>query len=82
MTKHLYLVKPIESDSAWPPGFWYDCAFGFVVRADSKREARKICSTYCGDEGPDVWFNKSRTTCEEILPEGNSEMILQMFING
>jgi hypothetical protein len=42
----LWLLRPKEGRSHWEP--WYDKAFGFVVRANSETEARKLAS---GDAG-------------------------------
>ena len=62
----LWLLRPINiyGDSPWNP--WHDKAFGFVVRADTEQEARKLANEESGDENynePDVWFKQEFTLC-------------------
>jgi hypothetical protein len=68
----LYLLRPLTD---WDP--WYDKVFGFVVRASSPVEAREMAANECGDEGAAVWLDPENTTCEELLAEGESVVILR-----
>ena len=49
---HLYPKENIEGENPWSP--WYDKAFGFVVRAETEEEARKLANEEGGDEVGDV----------------------------
>ncbi len=46
----LYILRPIE-DSVEYGRFTYDCAFGFVVRAKSPKQARTLAALHAGCEG-------------------------------
>ena len=70
----LYILRPIRF---WSP--WYDKAFGFVVRATSESEARKVASEGAGDEGNAVWLDPEKTTCYILNTEGPSEIIIRDF---
>ena len=60
----------------------WDEAAGFVVRADSKKAARKIASSQCGNEGPEAWMDAKQVSCRELKQEGELEMILRDFLHG
>ena len=73
-----------KAEGAWSP--WYDKAFGFVVRAEDENEARVIADSNAGAEnetwGTDKvhpWLDPRQSTCEELLPDGPSGLILQDF---
>jgi hypothetical protein len=69
----------------WKP--WYDKAFGFVVRAESENDARALAQAAGGDEvydasfirGVPAWLNPEFSICEELLPEGEAQVILHDF---
>ncbi len=76
----LYLLKAQEdlayADDPWKP--WYDKAFGFVVRATSRDEARQIADANAGKENFDhyedlieikrhPWLDIKYSTCQELL---------------
>ena len=67
MTK-LYLLR-LNEDTVAESTFGYDIARGFVVRALSPHQARTFASECCGDEGPDVWLNRTQSTCKLLTPE-------------
>jgi hypothetical protein len=49
--KLLYLLKPNEKlgeQNPWKP--WYDKCFGFIICAESEKEARTIAACNDGDE--------------------------------
>ncbi len=71
---NLYILKPVEH---WVP--WYDKCFGVIVRADTERKARELASEQHGDEGPEVWLNSEKTTCEYLMAEGEQEVIMINF---
>lgn len=60
----------------------YDENGGFVIRASSSLSARKIASQNHSDEGAEVWLDKTKTTCSQILEEGELEIILTDFRAG
>ena len=70
----LWLLKPYED---WEP--WFDKAFGFVIRAETEEAARAIASENAGDEGGTPWLLSSHTSCVELLPEGESGLVLRDF---
>jgi len=57
----------------------YDELRGVVVRAESSRQARRLASSYRGDEGEDVWMDKNQTTCRQVKNDGKPEVILCDF---
>ena len=87
----LWILRPIEGVEDWDP--WYDKSFGHIVRAESEEEARGIVSGksevfdcdndsfegFYGDEGPDVWLSKDKTTCVELTANGGVEHIMVDF---
>lgn len=88
----LYLIRPNEDlpkdDNPWEP--WYDKAFGFVVRAETEQQARRMAQDNHGDEN-DVWGENSvthciepwlkdkYTSCVEITQDGPAEMIIRDY---
>ncbi len=79
----LFILRPIRKDGvedAWTP--WYDKAFGFIVRTDTEEKARTLADDMAGDENRDgdhPWLDPSQSTCEELLPEGDEELLLKDF---
>lgn len=72
--KKLYLVKKIEE---WSP--WYDSVNGFVIRAVSEGQARSIASSKSAGEGSFAWLDPSKTSCEELLTDGEVEVVICDF---
>lgn len=68
----LWELYPVED---WKP--WYDRAFGFVVRAETELEARKLAAGDAGNEGSDVWLNEKLTSCDELFIEGDHEIVIR-----
>ena len=60
----------------------YDEAFGFVVRAISAREARRLASEQAGDEGADAWLDSKKSTCEILRDRGKVGVIIRDFNAG
>jgi len=89
----LWILRPKETmpegqGSPWEP--WDDKAFGFVVRAETESDARKLANADGGDEcgpvrnkyyrtGGDPWLNPEFSTCEELHPEGEAGVVMQHF---
>ena len=83
----LFELRPVENlpdnDNPWIP--WYDKCFGFIIRADSEIEARIIANENAGDENGWVsenktyWKQSKYSTCIELKPVGESEMIMMDF---
>jgi hypothetical protein len=80
----LWILRPVEGlayniDNPWEP--WYDKAFGFVVRADTEEEARKLAESDSGDEsyGGTPWLDAALSTCAELLPEGDACVVMKDF---
>ena len=70
----LWILRPVED---WEP--WYDKAFGFIVCAETKKEARKLASSDAGNEGKEVWFDSKLTSCKELKPIKKKRIILKDF---
>ncbi len=74
----LYLLQNPDHDDRK-----HDIACGFVIRAKSPKEARKIASQQCGDEGPGTWLDPEMSSCLRIPVESvHSEVILRDFNAG
>lgn len=74
----LWLLKPIENETGKK---WYnkrDANTGFVIRAETEHEARILANetilfNYNHD---DEWLNVLKTTCKELLPDGEKGLVL------
>ena len=78
----LWLLRPIENTllDPWEP--WYDKAFGFVVRAETEADARRLAGEQAGDEKSknlNPWTDDDYSTCEELTAEGEAEVMIQDF---
>lgn len=80
----LWLLRPEEGlggrPSPWEP--WYDKAFGFVVRANSEAEARKLAHEGAGDEnrsGKSPWLTSAYSTCVRLPSKGEAGVVMQDF---
>lgn len=88
----LWLLQPLNglppSDDPWEP--WYDKAFGFVVRAETEEEARKLANDDGGDEtgpysqkvyrtGGNPWLDPKYSSCEELTADGASGVVIRDF---
>ena len=91
----LWLLKPrqkwwdtiaedtVKEESPWYP--WFDCNFGFVIRAEDETTARAIAQTNAADECKNerhqktilAWADEKYSTCEELLPKGEVKVILR-----
>lgn len=69
---NLYILRPIEN---WKS--WYDKCFGVILQAETEEAARKLASECNGDEGPDVWLNPDKTSCN-ILTAGDKEKVIMI----
>lgn len=83
-TMKLWLLQPKDlppGNDPWHP--WYDKAFGFVVRAETEREARDIAHDCAGDENRDPraqpWKDAAYSTCVELTIDGEAGMVLRNF---
>ncbi len=82
----LWLLKPRDDlpvlDNPWTPS--YDRVFGFVVRAESEEEARRMV-TRSGETGaevirhPDAWLSNDYSICMELTPDGEANIILRDY---
>ncbi len=77
----LWILRPFASrlDDPWDP--CYDKAFGFVVRAETEAEARELADTQAGDENDDgqPWKDAKYSACDELLAEGDAEIVMRDF---
>ena len=89
----LWLLRPVEDlekgDNPWEP--WYDKVFGFVIRAESEKDARSTAQDEAGDETrgrfmgkktadtTQPWLEKKYSTCMELTTEGVAGLIIKDF---
>jgi hypothetical protein len=74
----LWILKPVnEYRPPWTPQ--HDKAFGFVVRAETEPEAREFAKEVAGYEGAAAWNDPEYSTCIELTPDGESEVIMIDF---
>jgi hypothetical protein len=73
-TSKLYLLRPVEGDLLWEP--WYDKIFGLVIRAKTKKQARKMASLQAGYETADAWLNPAHSTCKKLNTAGKDEIVI------
>ena len=66
MKHNIYLIKPTASVKRSMPN--YDIYKGFVIIADSYRDARSKC--WHGDEGKRVWLDP-KLSCIKKIGESN-----------
>ncbi len=76
------ICPDVNSDPGGPWGSGHDCAHGFVVRAQTQYSARAIAAGKPGDEGHEAWLDETLTRCEELTPQGESEIVLRDFHAG
>jgi hypothetical protein len=84
----LYILRPKDNlpkdDNPWIP--WFDKCFGFVIRAASEADARRIADANAGDENRfsnakigNPWLDANYSTCEELDNNGGEGVILRDF---
>lgn len=81
----LWILRPrgkteLQSDNPWNP--WYDKTFGFVVRAETERDARQLCQQAAEHElygACQPWLDEAYSTCQELLADGDAEIIISDF---
>jgi hypothetical protein len=74
----LWLLQPVnESLKPWTP--WFDCMFGFVVRARDEEAARRLASSKAGDEGPEAWLAPESSTCVELMADGPEGVVMEDY---
>lgn len=91
----LWILRPID-DMVNRPGtehpIWsWDCAYGFVVRAESEITARQAIvearnkddwRVMAGDEREAVWLDPKLTSCVELTTEGEPGILMRDFLAG
>ena len=78
----MWILRPIEGlvNDPWKPS--YDKAHGFIVRAATEMEARKMVDGMGGDEEKEAkqpWFDRRYSTCKELKPAGKAGLIMMDF---
>ena len=80
----LWILSPVKTlqdrDNPWKP--WYDKAFGFVVRAETEEEARRLANEKAGDENRyemRTWLDSTYSTCKPLTYEGTPEVVMRDF---
>lgn len=67
----IFILRRLEEEPE------YDAVNGFVIRAGSHAHARRIASENAKDEGPSVWMDVDRSTCNQIGEKGLDGVILK-----
>lgn len=87
----LWILKPAKDFAVCLPrvgdpwGNCWDCYLGFVVRAETELDARKIASqARGGDESRavNVWLDEKYTICGELLASGDPGIVMSDFNSG
>lgn len=76
----LWILRPAKESLLWNP--WYDKAFGFVIRAETEEDARRIAQENAGDEtryNAPAWTDPVNSTCIELTADGPEEEIMRDF---
>lgn len=73
----LYILRPVKDDELWYP--WYDKSFGFIVCAESPKQARLLASTKCGEEGEEAWLDAAHSICSQLKPSKKTGIVMQDF---
>jgi hypothetical protein len=60
----------------------YDTADGFVVRARSASEARRLAALQAGDEAGAYWRDAKRSKCKMLRAKGRAGVILRDYHGG
>lgn len=86
MTKLYLLTRNYnkgDNDNPLNPwrGIW-DCAYGFVVRANNESEARQLAANEGGNEGDEAWRDSHWSRCVELMPVGDVGVVLRDFHAG
>ena len=63
-------------------GCGYDEHRGFIMRARSAKKARAMAAGAAADEGPNVWRDATRSTCEELTLDGAEGVVMSDFNAG
>ena len=75
----LFLLRPTRS--AWKRFTW-DMVHGFVIRAKDAKHARQLASEKAVPlETSSLWKNPRLTSCTELDPEGEHEIILSNYVS-
>lgn len=86
----LWLLEPLEDEShPFMAGPWdasRDYFQGFLIRAASEAEARKIAAENGGDEtkqvpGLNPWLDFKSSSCKEVTAEGEPGVVMFDFLN-
>lgn len=67
---------------AYRDDWGWDCVSGFVIRAESEKQARAIAAANSGDEGASTWTDPEVSKCEILRPDGESGIIMRDFHAG
>lgn len=75
----LWLLTPGQDQSRWK--HWIAVAGGFVIRAESEADARRVAADNCGEEGADAWLLPSLSSCNELEPASIAGLVLRDFVD-
>jgi len=66
----LYILNNITSGPS------FEINHTIVVRAKSPERAHQLASSVAIDEGPQIWLDPEKSTCEWLESKGNEEVII------
>ena len=85
----LWLLRPaVPAMNRNPWASEYDCAYGFVVSAETEAEARRLAQAQGGDEtgfpkgSRPTWKDAAYTTCDELTPGSEPGIVMRDFVAG
>lgn len=84
----LWILRPIDAtvsiviNDLKVKQWTWDCAYGFVVRAETESEARTFAGKEAGDEEATPWLDPKLTSCEVLTFEGEAGVVLRDFLAG
>jgi hypothetical protein len=70
----IFLLRPQKAMEDFF-NFYGRCA-GFIIRAKSEAEARKLASLHSHFEGEDVWLDTTMSSCEPLPVNGPEQVIM------
>lgn len=83
----LWILKPNKNldsnNDPWDP--WYDKSFGFVILAETAKDARKCADENAGDENGTLgkkihpWMDLKYSSCVELTADGETGVIMTDF---
>jgi hypothetical protein len=69
-----------EEKNPWLRELGSPAAMGFVVRAETEQEARKLTANCATVEGKEAWLSSAFSECVRVIPDGPEMVIMSQVI--